>query len=320
MNNKSVYFILTFLLYLLSSTYAYIDDTSKNANLDINYSDNISTDKTKFINDDNSVKCEPIYFDRSLSTMKIYSNLPKDLLLTIKQSYTKNNEKDNTDNSTFCDISTRFNKYNVNFEPFFETATSQDKKPVLASVGLRNSVEILNFSLNGKVSYEDLLVSNIVAAPALKVALAGIYKMNTLQSHLKFAYDYSNPKENFTNNYYKSTGGEIYSPDDNNISVMNVTLACAPFKNTFMSVDYYHYIQDKLTIQTYSKNIKALDLNETNGLNRDLGHEINLKTNIAFSERIKSELCTGWFIPGKAYSYSEDTKTFEIKGEIIVNF
>ena len=94
-------------------------------------------------------------------------------------------------------------------------------------------------------------------------------------------------------------------------------LSCLPVEKMFMSVDYYYYIKnhvDSYTV-TYALNNQNFDSKEKN-----LGQQLDFKAVYLHSDQMKSEVFAGWHESTEAYSAPDDTKTFEIRGEIVVNF
>lgn len=278
---------------------------------------------------------KPMTLNRDLSVITTLSGLPYALQLTMKQSFLtyefdRNNQalekgKSFKDGISWCDISRKYSHSNVSVEPYVQTAKKINGEASAMSTGVRANVSCNAVNLEGKVSYEEMLASTVVSSPAITMGLKGVYTVENIPytPSLTVGFEHAGETLNEANFVsYEKVGGDIYNPDHTNVDIMNVSLACIPSKNMFMSLDYYHYLQNNLQVQSYSSNPHALSLPYTNGESRDLGQEINLKTVIAYTDSLRSELFAGYFVPGEAYANQnvEDNKTFEIRGEIIVNF
>ena len=121
----------------------------------------------------------------------------------------------------------------------------------------------------------------------------------------------------------------IYSPNNDNLSVVNAKVKCYPFRNLKLSLNYFQYAQNKARMSSYDPADYLLNdrMNNfwatrmTNGNATELGREINLSADITTSSGIYSNLLAGWYTPGDAYAESpSDESVFEIRGEIVVSF
>ena len=276
----------------------------------------------------------PMTLNRDLSVITTLSGLPYALQLTMKQSFLtyefdRNNQalekgKSFKDGISWCDISRKYVYSNVSVEPYVQTSKKINGEASAMASGLRANVSCNAVNLEGKISYEEMLASTVVSSPAIIAGMKGTYTVEKIPYTPSVTVSFEHAGETLNEaNYvsYDKVGGDIYNPDHTNVNIMNVSLACVPSKNMFMSLDYYRYLQNNLQVQTYSSNPHALSLPYTSGESRDLGEEINLKTVIAYTDSLRSEFFAGYFVPGEAYAnQSEENKTFEIRGEIIVNF
>ena len=273
---------------------------------------------------------QPLYLDRDISAIKSYSSLPGNIQTTLKQSYLtyehckapKIESLPVNEGMTWCDFSKTFYKYPFVVQTFVETVKAGNPSETPVSVGAEAAISFSNTDFRGKIAYEDKLASSVTGSPALKVALSGLKKLDySTVPQIKVAAEYNGDQgEKGGTQSVEVARNTIFSPDESNIGVMNLALACSPMRNMFMSVEYYYYLQDRLQVQNFSNNPGALRIASTNGQSQDLGQEFDLRTVLAFTDYVRSELFAGVFNKGKAYANNDDNKTFEIKGEIVVNF
>jgi hypothetical protein len=279
---------------------------------------------------------KPIYLDRGLSVLTGFSRLPEDFRLTLERfqaggrvaprtrihaggTRIENSERRRHEHA-WVDIRHRVPlSSRSTLETYLET--SQAETEFAFAVGARGHASFRKMEINGELSYEELMASS-VASPAVKAALSGSYRFDSLQSTVELGWRYADENPVRDLDVYRSaayTPGSIYAPDFSNISILNVSMACRPAHNMFMSVDYFHYVQDQLQAQSFSRGFWQ-EQRYTNGESRDLGQELDIKATYTYSDSWKSEWFAGWFAPGEAYANTDDTKTFEIRGEIVVNF
>ena len=321
-----------FLFCFTLSSYASIDTENK--------SNVLSNNKDSFIysgnyaQKNNDFKVMPLRLNRSASMITSFYTLPKNVLLTLEQSYftlqNKNNTKINTsvitkkdgDNelneTSWFNISKSFYIPSVSIETYVGTTNNNNEKSY-STAGAK-----LQASLSSKIGFEGRVEVDNFFSQSLQANIKSFYKFDTsTKSMLEIAFQYAGDRKNSdlkdfdNNNAARST---IFAPKQSNISTFNIALACLPVEKTFMSVEYFYYLQNKIQVQSFTDTSSYLGNMFTNGNNRFLGQELNFKAVRTCSTNWKSELFAGWFDLGEAYSNPEDNKTFEIRGEIIVNF
>ncbi|EKD27448.1 MAG: hypothetical protein ACD_79C00719G0004 [uncultured bacterium] len=344
---KNTFFILLYTFGCLCFySFASIDksDDISNKNKSESSSEMSFITNEALLNNSNTytIPLKPLYLNRSMAMMTSFSSLPDNYLITLKQFYLSYELNKNTKmtshayttdfdknkyNEVNMDISRNISLKPFSIEPFIKTThKSLEDETSLVALGARGKTSVSKIQINGEFTYEDFMVSKI-ENPGFKASLNGMYSFESeIQPQVKVAWQYadSSPSnDNAENNFlelYSKNQRNIFSPENNNISILNFSLACSPKNNMFMSIDYYHYLQDQLQKQAFSKNYASYNSLSTNGTNKDLGQEIDLKATFLHSEFFQSSIFAGWFERGEAYSNTDNTKTFEIKGEIIVNF
>jgi len=287
---------------------------------------------------------QPLYLNRNLSVLTRFSTLPENFQLTLKQFYithqwdnkTRLGAKgtgledrfaDSKGQDVLVELSHPVVAHSLIHTETFFGASKSDQDPEETSIffGARGNGSLFNLNFNGEFSYEDQIASQ-VSSPAFKAVVSSSLAWNaSFPSEVKLAWQYAEERgiDNDLQDLYaeERPQGNIYAPTISNISILNVSLACAPVQNMFFSLDYYYYLQDKLQIQSFANNRSRYSGTElTTGESRDLGQELNFIATYSPSDLIISKLFAGWFDPGSAYAQVDDNKTFEIRGEIIVNF
>ena len=120
----------------------------------------------------------------------------------------------------------------------------------------------------------------------------------------------------FEYDYY----GYAFSPSRSNIHIINAQVSALPMDNLTIMADYYHYIQDETVIASAGDaaqdngGVAAL----TNGLDDNLGDEIDFVAEYDYSEDVSTQVYVALFFPGDAYSI--DDTALEVRGEILVSF
>lgn len=205
-------------------------------------------------------------------------------------------------------------------EVMHRTNTYNQTEDRIFSLGGSSALNTMSGQLSGEIVYEDALAKSY-ASPALKAILS--HKLHVSETaQFKIGWKYFEKKE-WLNQLGQNNGLIEHSSDLSNLNIFNLQLAFAPADKMFLSLDYYHYLQDQLSADVFQAPFGAIDpivLASTNGLSKDIGEVIDLRAIYSHSENLSSQLMAGWFIPGSALGQAEDKKTFEIRGEIIVNF
>lgn len=129
--------------------------------------------------------------------------------------------------------------------------------------------------------------------------------------------DYEAYVELFEYDYW----GYAYSPYLSNIHIINASLSVLPLENLTLVVDWYYYLQDKKAAMIMGDPLQDNGgvLATTNGLDEDLGMELDLVAEYDYSEDVSTQLIAAFFFPGDAYGSNDDT-AYEIRGEILVSF
>lgn len=106
-------------------------------------------------------------------------------------------------------------------------------------------------------------------------------------------------------NYY----GDIFVPDLNNVSVLTFGAGFRPWPRSSVDLVYHHYRQDKAVGSTsflvdpdFSRGIEAVP----NGVNRELGDEIDLIAGYKEIQGLEVELLFAYFTPGRAFGRGAD--------------
>jgi hypothetical protein len=117
--------------------------------------------------------------------------------------------------------------------------------------------------------------------------------------------------------------GYCFTPDFNNIHIINANVTVEPIEKLALILDYYHYIQSEAVMQIagnpYVDNGGVMAL--TNGDEKTLGNELDLIAEYDYTEDVSTQLYLAWFWPGDAYSDTTGKEdAYEVRGEIIVSF
>ncbi|MBN2143145.1 MAG: hypothetical protein JW774_00835 [Candidatus Aureabacteria bacterium] len=275
----------------------------------------------------------PIYLTRDFFSISHFSRLPVNFQMTLNQillSYELNNknhlyvrtaELDTIHGSkgemASVSFQHRFDRLPYRIETFCDSIYAQDGMNQLEAVsfGGRGKMPLSNqFAINSEIACGERKTMDSIS-PFYHTTLSGIWNPQTS----------GKPQVTLSYQYLSGDVPKMKEMDNDSsvssISVMNVSLACAPVKSLFMSVDYYYYLQNEAEIQTLSNHrslLASLDLNEAQDV---LEEELNFKATYVYSKTLVSHLLAGWFNRGPlSYGHTDDSKTFEIRGEIIVNF
>ncbi len=300
-----------------------------------------------------SLMVNALAMNRDLSIMTHFSVLPQDYQMIVKQFLLNYEVGDRTNFSAQKQtgrvrMSAPFLPVNSLSEMFAEIDSSQIK-----SQGLKNfessleSAESISVTVitdmhgkgsfgkaawKGEFAYEDYLAADVIGSPAFKAALYGILKLNTLKSefNVNLIHAGKHSLEEELRYLDKKQTGAIYEPQAfypvKSQALLNTQLVCSPRKILFLSLDDYYYLQNELKAQYYKNKTAGAsessisNLVWTHGENSEQGEEANFKSIYAYSDTYISQLLAGWVDPGATYGKIEDTKTFEIRGEIIINF
>ncbi len=106
-----------------------------------------------------------------------------------------------------------------------------------------------------------------------------------------------NPLWNY--NYY----GYAYSPRLSNIGIANVQLSFIPSPATLLILDFFYYQQDRAIAMRMGdwRQDNGGVMAMTNGIDKNLGMELDVIFEYNYSEDLSARLIGAWFTPGDAY-------------------
>jgi len=314
------------------SSFASIDTSNQSREISNNKSS--FTYSNNYTQKDSTFQVTPLQLNRSASMITSFYTLPKNVLLTLEQSFLTLQNTNNTKikasvisrkdgeeqlaETSWFNISKSFYIPSGSVETYVG-ATNNDNEKNYSSAGAK-----IKASISSKIGIEGRVEVDNFFSQTLQANIKSFYKFDTsTKSMLEIAFQYAGKRQNSDLKDFDSKNASrstIFSPKQSNISTFNISLACLAIEKTFMSVEYFYYLQNKIQVQSFTDESSYLGNMFTNGNNRFLGQELNFKAVRTCSTNLKSELFAGWFDLGEAYSNPEDNKTFEIRGEIIVNF
>lgn len=218
-----------------------------------------------------------------------------------------------------------------------------DAKQAPIAVGLRfdaSPVEAFDFWAEfayelGK--YQDVGMADSENIRAFGANLGAVYVFDvTWEPAIALAFTYAsgddgedadNPRGKmfdpmFNYNYY----GYAFSPYLSNISIINAQLSVIPSEDSTLVFDFFFYTQNEEVSMVMGDpnqdngGVSAL----TNGEDKDLGMELDLIFEYAYTEDVALQGLVGWFKPGDAYNMpgndEDPDDVFEARAEIIVSF
>jgi len=105
---------------------------------------------------------------------------------------------------------------------------------------------------------------------------------------------------------------------NSNCHIVNVSTVVDPLEDLTVSIDYYQFILDK----KFSEAEDAIGSLSGMALSTDddLGSEIDIALNYAYTEDVNLGLTAAWFMPGDVFEGSNDDRATEIVGSINVGF
>jgi hypothetical protein len=244
----------------------------------------------------------------------------------------------------------KFSQYDAEAEGYFfvRNGDADASTPVSDAyvIGARGSlVPVEGLTLAGELAYQfgDYGVpggtspSRDLAAWAADVS--GSYTWNTdYQPTIKLAYCYRSGEESGNSGDYEAwlplyedqTNGLIadylFSGVNNgvnsNANIINLGGSIKPIEDLTLGIDWYHYILDEkfaaggtLTPVGGNSGNSYIMKNDDN-----LGDEIDLTATYDYSEDVQFGLQAGWFLPGDAFSNSNDDDALEVIGSVTVSF
>ncbi|MCK5708645.1 MAG: hypothetical protein KAI43_13435 [Candidatus Aureabacteria bacterium] len=217
------------------------------------------------------------------------------------------------------------------------TAGADDNKmteDVPIVMGVESESEVFDLGIIGKANYISDL-NNVSASSRMDFQLKSEYSLgDRWNSNLELGWNvFGSSDEEYTSSVSSlanaSNDYTVHANASDNLSVLNAKVKCYPFRNLKLSLNYYHYSQNKAKIGRYdpsnyiggNSNGSLWANRVTNGYNTELGSEINVSADLQMNSGIYSTLLAGWYNPGEAYEESSgDENVFEIRGEIVVSF
>lgn len=101
--------------------------------------------------------------------------------------------------------------------------------------------------------------------------------------------------------------GELFDPELSNMMIFTLGAGIRPQKKLSLEVIYHYYLQHHATDEIRDTNVD----DDTTGLSRDLGSELDFVLGWRYSKQLSLKACLGVFMPGDAFpSESNETATF----------
>lgn len=105
---------------------------------------------------------------------------------------------------------------------------------------------------------------------------------------------------------------------NSNCHIINVSVTAEPIEDLTASIDYYQYILDEKFGEGETSIGRLRDMSLTT--DDDLGSEIDIALNYAYTEDVNLGLTSAWFMPGDVFEGNNDDTATEIVGSISVSF
>jgi hypothetical protein len=203
-----------------------------------------------------------------------------------------------------------------------------DREPI--ALGVRGGYDPDNgLAIWGEVVYETG-DSEMLDKQAWALDLGATYMIDTSWNPtVRVNYLYATGDDNANDGKDKSFDplynytryGEAFSPDLNNIQIINAGVAVQPSDRTTVSLDWYHYTQNEAAAMSMA-NPRITDLGVTamtTGVDDALGQELDLGVSHNYTDKVTASMIVALFFPGDAYGADADD-ALEIKGTILVSF
>ena len=108
---------------------------------------------------------------------------------------------------------------------------------------------------------------------------------------------------------------------NSNCHIINVSAAVEPVEDLMASINYYQYIlAEKLDATTMGTLWSNTITNEDVNSDTDLGSEIDLALNYAYTEDVSFGITSAWFLPGDLFNSANNDRATEVVGSIDVAF
>ena len=228
--------------------------------------------------------------------------------------------------------------------------SARDENPIW--IGLRSyGRPKFKFDYNGNKTLQNLLKprikywfdaafvagnvrSNRIRGFGLDIGATYIARKWAYEPYLTLGYAYgsgdSNPT-NGTDSNFRQTGfqgnsgkfggvvnfdyyGVLFDPELSNLHIFTVGVGMRPFEDSSIDVVYHHYEQDAPSVRIRSFDTAA----NLNGLNSELGDEIDMVLGIRALKNTRIRWRNGYFFPGPAFVKRD--AAFETRMDIQVSF
>jgi len=108
---------------------------------------------------------------------------------------------------------------------------------------------------------------------------------------------------------------------NSNCHIINVSAAVEPVADLMASINYYQYILDEKLTDTNAGTLWSNTItSEGVTSDTDLGSEIDLALNYAYTEDVSFGITSAWFLPGDLFKSANNDRATEVVGSIDVAF
>lgn len=111
--------------------------------------------------------------------------------------------------------------------------------------------------------------------------------------------------------------GELFDPELSNMRIKTIGFGIIPFKKISLDL-VYHYYSLVYSHPAPNNTLRDSGIKEDpSGKSKDLGHEVDLIVGLKISHRVRIEISTAAFLPGKAYPGSDNAYSGEVTVRIL---
>lgn len=163
----------------------------------------------------------------------------------------------------------------------------------------------------GEGAYWDWVRGESQKIRALAFDVGAVYIFDTAwEPALAFSYIFasgdkedSDKREGFNPLWNYNYYGYAYSPRLSNIGIANAQLSFIPSPATLLILDFFYYQQDRAIAMRMGDPRKDNGgvMAMTNGIDKNLGMELDVIFEYNYSEDLSARLIGAWFTPGDAY-------------------
>ena len=108
---------------------------------------------------------------------------------------------------------------------------------------------------------------------------------------------------------------------NSNCHIINVSAVVEPIEDLTASVNYYQYILDEKLEDTDTGSLWSNTITtEKVTADSDLGKEIDIALNYAYTEDVSFGITSAWFLPGDLFKSANNDKATEVVGSVNVAF